>query len=49
MMTENTMNNFVYLFAAYFIIVTAVLMYLLRNFAKLTRIEQKLQLKDSPR
>ncbi|MDZ7723838.1 MAG: hypothetical protein U5R06_13780 [candidate division KSB1 bacterium] len=37
------MSDFVYLFAAYFIIVTAVLLYLVRNFAVLTRIEKKIQ------
>ena len=37
------MSDFVYLFAAYFIIVTAIFLYLVRNFTALSRIEQKIQ------
>lgn len=41
------MSDFIYLFLAYFIIVTVILLYLVRNFSILTRIERILEQEDS--
>lgn len=37
------MSHFVYLFSAYFVIVTLILVYLLRNAVILTRLERKVE------